>query len=446
MQFARLKKNLDIQLKEIKTDDTKKRCGIFCYESLHGETMMNNNGIEEPGELKRSLSLPLITFYGLGSIIGAGIYVLIGEVAGYSGLFTPFAFLIAAIIAAFTAFSYAELSSRFPHSAGEVIYIKQGLRSHWLSVAAGWLVVLMGILTSATLANGFVGYLQIFYYFPSWAVILVFVAVLGAVAVWGITESAIFATLITFVEIAGLILVVFIARKSLTMLPTHWHSLIPPMKLSAWSNIGLGAFIAFFAFIGFEDMVNVAEEVKNVRRTMPIAIILAVIISTLLYFFVAIVAVLAVPMKELAHNTAPLALIVTKSGYSPTLITLISLTATINGVLIQLILVSRVIYGMSKQDCAPKFLAVVNKKTQTPIRSTVLASIAILVLAIWFPLTTLAKASSYFILIMFSLVNLSLVFTKIRTPYFEGAVRYHIIIPIIATILCVGLLVFQVLV
>ncbi|MDH5436609.1 MAG: amino acid permease, partial [Gammaproteobacteria bacterium] len=135
----------------------------------------------EPVQLKRSLSLTLVTFYGIGTILGAGIYVLIGEVAATAGIFTPLSFLIASFLALFTAISYAELSSRFPKSAGEAVYVQEGLQRRNLSILTGLAVVLVGMISSATIAKGFVGYLHVFISMPDWIVIILLVSTLGII-------------------------------------------------------------------------------------------------------------------------------------------------------------------------------------------------------------------------------------------------------------------------
>ncbi|MCK4587806.1 MAG: amino acid permease, partial [Gammaproteobacteria bacterium] len=296
--------------------------------------------------LKRSLSLPLITFYGLGTIIGAGIYVLIGVVASKAGMFSPLAFLLAAFIAGFTAFSYAELSSRLPRSAGEAVYIQEAFGKRWLSTIIGWSVVAIGLVSAATIANGFVGYLKIFIEIPDWLSITCLVISLGLIAAIGISQSVWIATIITLIEIGGLVYVLVVAGDNFSQIPARLPELIPSFEISAWNGIFVGAFLAFYAFIGFEDMVNVAEEVKDAPRTLPKAIIIALVVSTFLYLAIALIAVLALPVNELATSSAPLALIVENSvvsnGNNPTLfISAISLIAVINGALIQIIMASR---------------------------------------------------------------------------------------------------------
>lgn len=398
----------------------------------------------EQAHLKRTLSLPLITFYGLGTIIGAGIYVLIGAVAGKAGMFAPIAFLLAATIAGFTAFTYAELSSRFPRSAGEAIYIQEAFGQSWLSTLVGLSVVVIGFVSSATIAKGFVGYLDVFLQLPDWLVISGLILTLGFVAAVGIVESVWMATTITLIEIGGLIFVILVAGENLNQLPARLPEMIPSFEFTQWNGIFIGAFLAFYAFIGFEDMVNVAEEVKDAPRMLPKAIIIALIASTFLYLSVAIVAVMSLPIETLSASGAPLAAIVKASSHKGTLfISAISLVAVINGALIQIVMASRVLYGMGNTGLAPRILARVNPRTQTPLVSTVIVTLAILILALWLPLVTLAQITSYFTLTIFAGINLALIRIKIRKDPSPGAVQYPIWIPAIGFTLSLLLLLAQ---
>jgi len=380
--------------------------------------------------LKRSLSLPLLTFYGLGTIIGAGIYVLVAKVAASAGLYAPVSFLVAALLATFTGFSYAELSARFPRSAGEAVYVQEGLGRRELSLLVGFLIIVTGVVSAATIVKGFVGYLHVFVPVPDALAIVLVVIVIAALAAWGITESVIAATVVTLIEVGGLLYIVFVGGDSLMTLPDRWHELLPPMNAMVWQGILLGSFLAFYAFIGFEDMVNVAEEVQKPQQTLPRAILLALAASTVLYILVALVAVLALPPQELAESRAPLALIYERStGQAPTLITLISLFAIINGALIQIVMGARVLYGMSNEGWIPRWVGRVHARTQTPHFATGLIGGVILALALWFPLVALAKFTSFVILVVFALVNLSLLLIKRRAPRPSGVRVYPAWIP-----------------
>jgi amino acid transporter len=386
----------------------------------------------------------MVVFYGLGTILGAGIYVLVGEVSARAGLFTPLSFIIAAVIAAFTAFSYAELSARLPKSAGEAVYVEQGTGIHWLSTYTGWSVVFTGIVSAATISRGFYGYLSVFMDCPQPVAIIALVLSLGALAAWGIGQSVGIAAVMTLIEIAGLTLVIGVAGDSLLELPHRYHEMIPPLEATAWAGIITGAFLAFFAFIGFEDIVNVAEEVRRPARNLPRAILLCMIISSVFYVLVSLVATLSLPPEELAGHPAPLALIVeANSHHSPLLISGISLFAVVNGALIQIVMASRVIYGMGRQGMAPAFFSQVSKRTRTPIRSTVLSTALVLVLALWVPLVILAQMTAFVILIVYILINFSLVRIKQRDPHPADAPCYPMFVPVTGGVICLLFILLQ---
>jgi len=395
-------------------------------------------------ELRRALSLPLITFYGLGTILGAGIYVLVGKVAGVAGMYAPIAFLLASAVAAFTAFTYAELAARHPLSAAEAVYVQEGLRRRELATLVGLLIVFSGLVSSATIAVGFVGYLRVFVEVDDALVIVLLVLALGALAAWGILESATAAAAATVIEIAGLVLIVAVSQESFVSLPGRLPDLLPPFESSAWMGIALGSFLAFYAFIGFEDMVNVAEEVKDPQRNLPRAILLALIGSTILYMLVVTAAVLALPIATLSQSEAPLALMFENAtGSRPVLISLISLFAVVNGALIQMIMASRMLFGMGKAGWLPAILAQVGRRTRTPLFATLTVTAGVMVFALWLPLVTLAKLTSFAILIVFVLVNLSLIAIKRHQPPPPDIRIYPVWVPIGGLLFAVAMLAFS---
>ena len=242
-------------------------------------------------ELKRSISLSLLTLYGLGNILGAGIYVLIGKVVATAGIFTPWSFLIASLIAGLTAFTYAELSSRYPLSAGEAVYLQAGFEIKLLSAAVGILIILAGTVSAAAIARGFVGYFEQFWSLPTPLVITLLVMSLGSLAIWGIVESVRVAALFTLFEMLGLVIIIWVALPDAAAFEASIEAMAAPTEFGDWNGILLGGILAFYAYLGFEDMVNVAEEVRNPARNMPLAILIALVVSTLLYMAVALVAI-----------------------------------------------------------------------------------------------------------------------------------------------------------
>ena len=398
---------------------------------------MQDRGSPVPPELRRRLGLGLLTFYGLGNILGAGIYVLVGKVAGEAGYYAPLSFLLAALVASFTAFTYAELSARQPVAAGEVAYLQAGFGRRWLSASAGLLIVAAGLLPAATLARGFAGYARVFLDLPRPLLIAAALLALGAVAAWGIRESVRLAALFTLVEIAGLGIVIAVGGGDLPRFPARMEETASLARAVAWPGIFAGAFLAFYAFIGFEDMVNVAEETIDPARSMPRAIMLALGISTVLYGLVVLVAVSVLAPGELAASGAPLADVYrTATGREPVAITAISLFAVINGALIQLIMASRILYGMARRGSLPAWLGRVGRHTGTPLPATALVTAVTLALALWFPLVRLAEATSYVILTVFLLVNLALLRIR-REPPPPGVRVYPAWVPVLgaATVL-----------
>ena len=277
---------------------------------------------------------------------------------------------------------------------GEAVYVQQAFNYKQLAVFIGILVILNGCVSAAALANGFVGYLQTFIPIPDWAAIVLISIALGLLAAWGIGQSVMAAAIITLVEVGGLMVIIWVARDEFSTIPLRSHELMPGFDGVVWLGILSGSFLAFYAFIGFEDMVNVAEEIKDVENTLPRAIIITLVLTTLIYFLVTLVAVLSIPPAELGQQKAPLSYIYEiKSGADPAVISLISIFAILNGGLIQIIMASRVLYGMSRQSLAPKalrFMADINPRTQTPIKATASVIVLVCVLALSFAIESLA--------------------------------------------------------
>ncbi len=400
-----------------------------------------------PGQkisLARNLGLTLITLYGLGNILGAGIYVLIGEVVGAAGMGAPMAFVMAAIVAGLTAFSYGELAARFPVSAGEAVYVHEAFDLRWLSVGVGMLIAAAGMVSSATLARGFVGYFQVLLHLPDALLIVCLVAILGFIAAWGIKSSVRIAAALTIIEGGGLIMIVVVAGGELHTVPEHLPRMLLQEGSSTIPGVLLGAFLAFFAFIGFEDMVNVAEEVERPERNLPLGILIALCVSTVIYLLVVLVALTSVPMDLLAESKAPLALVYQHAtGQSPIVISVIGLLAVINGALVQIIMAARIFYGMSAKGWLPRALGAINPRTRTPVTATIVVSVIVILLAVWFPLLHLAGATSFLVLAVFGLVNLALVALKRRQPSIAGVIPCPLWVPVAGALTSIGLLVAQ---
>jgi APA family basic amino acid/polyamine antiporter len=335
-------------------------------------------------------------------------------VTSISGLLTPVAFLLATILAGFSALTFAEFSVRLPFSAGEAIYVKEGFRKQRLATLVGLMVVASGTISSSAMISGFIGYFSLFADLSPWLTILLITGLLCAIACWGVVESVAIAALVTLLEIGGLVFVVIVAWPEFTHAMPRLPELVELHGLEM-GTVWAGAALAFYALIGFEDMVNVAEEVDDVSKTLPRAIMLTLGITGILYFVIAFVAVSIIPLDQLASSQAPMAeLYESATGQQPYVIGLIGIFAVVNGALIQMIMSARIIYGLSRRGHLPAIWNKVSPVTHTPVRATILVSAIILVLAALLPLVTLAQFTSVITLAVFTIVNLALVVVKRR--------------------------------
>lgn len=396
-------------------------------------------------ELKRSLGLTSLTLYGVGVTLGAGIYVLIGEAAGAAGSLTPLSFLIALFAALFTALSYAELAGRYPMSAGEAVYVQEAFQMPWLSQLVGAAVTFTGLFSAATVLQGFAGYAVSLFSGSQWMMIIIASLVLTGLALWGVKESVWAAAAVTVFEAGGLILIIILAAPD---------ALSDPAPYVAPSGAGLGvmagAAIAFFAFIGFEDIVNMSEETREPTRNVPRAILATMALAGFIYLAVAFVAVRAVPPETLAEVPDPMAEIMRQTGHpGDSAISMIAVVAILNGALINSLMASRVLYGMAKKGLAPAFLGQVNKARQTPHFAVVLVSVVVLALALFFPLSGLARTTSFLTLCVFLLINLALIVLRHRhkalfsVPIFRAPVFIPYLGVVASAVLAVSALAFH---
>jgi amino acid transporter len=391
--------------------------------------------------LRRRLGLPLLVLYGTGITIGAGIYVLIGTVAGHAGAYAPWSFVLAAVVMALTVASYAELSTRFPVSAGEAAYVKAAFNSRILSTSTGLLTIAIGVVSSSAVVLGSAGYIQQFTDLPQWLVVVAVVMTLSAVAAWGILESVLLASLFTLIEVGGLLAIIAAAVHMDLPIVSALAQPLPP-NFETLAGIGFASLLAFFAFIGFEDLVNVVEEVKVPHRDIPRAMVLTLLISTILYVAVAAIAVGAVPVDRLASSPAPLSLVFREvAGVSPVTISIIAIVATLNTILAQMTMSARVIYGMARHGDLPRIAGRVHARTATPLVATALIAASVIALALAVPFERLAEGTSLATLVVFALVNLSLLRLRHRGVRSPGPhVRVPVWVPAAGLATCLAMI------
>ncbi|WP_417684192.1 APC family permease [Roseibium sp.] len=358
--------------------------------------------------LRRSLTLPWLVFYGVGVTVGAGIFALIGEILILAGDKAPLSFLLAGLIAGITGVSYALLIRRFPRAGGEAVFVNRGL-GRLFGHIVGYGVVATGTISSAVIALAFSGYMQALVPLPQELLLVGVVCGLSLIAWFGVRESIVFAALITIMEVGTLLVVVLFGTPLLADLPRVGASFVPSLDGVVLAGILSGSVIAFFAFIGFEDIENMAEETVEPERTVPRAIYWTLAITVLIYVLISVLAVLAPDRAAITGSPAPMAVLFEQlSGLSGKPVAAAAAIAMINGILVQIVMVSRVLYGMAGEGLAPIWFAKVGERRRTPGRATLTTTVVILALALVFPLVRLAELTSLVTLSVFALVNLSL--------------------------------------
>lgn len=384
--------------------------------------------------LEKSVSLHQAVFYGLGVIFGAGIYSLIGSAAGIIGNLLWLAFIVASIIAALTAFSYAELASYFPKVAAESVYVKHAFGKEFLSFFIGFVVLVTILFSVSTVAWGFTSYFKLFSSLPTILVAALLIIFCSIINFLGIQESVKLNYLLTIIGGSGLLLIIifglpFVGSVNLFQGPANIFGF--ELFFALFSSVAL----IFFAYIGFEGIANISEEVTSARTTVPKAIIISLFIATIVYVLVALVSVSVIPPADLAIATTsqdltagPLALVADKAiipGFGFWL-SVAALFATASTILLLLVVSSRLLYGLANLGFLPSFLARIHSKTKTPYYSIILVcSIAILFLFIG-NIEVLGNLTTMGTFLMFFAVNASLIAIR----YKENPKKINYISPI----------------
>ncbi|ARQ00538.1 APC family permease [Pseudorhodoplanes sinuspersici] len=383
-----------------------------------------------PVALRRSLTLGPLLFYGLGVIVGAGIYVAIASVIGRAGAAAPLSFLLAGIAAGLTGLCYAELASRFPEAAGAAAYVKQGFGSDRFAQLTGLVLTLAVAIAAASIASGALHYLSLLFALPAGILTTLLVASFTVLAMLGVRESAGFSAVIGFVEIVGLAVA---AWAGFYAAPDLSFGRMLPADFAAWQGVVAGAFIAFFAFIGFESLANMAEEAKEPHRTIPYSIIGAIIISTLLYILVAAALVLA-------GQGGQSPLIDLFQGANASLFAAVGALAIANGVLVEIMMLARLFYGMARRQQLPAILGHVNPRTRTPVLATGLAGAIVLAAALLIPFQHLLALANALTLGIFAAVDVALWRIQRQQPAGKNVFVIPHWIPPLAAALSIGLI------
>ncbi|APB32794.1 Amino acid permease-associated protein [Gloeomargarita lithophora Alchichica-D10] len=393
-----------------------------------------------PPTLARSIGFPQLLLYGVGNILGAGIYGLVGRAAGQMGYAVWLGFLASTLAAGLTGLTYACLGSRYPRAAGEAYVIGRGFGWPWLAYGVGLMVLASGMTSMATAARVFAGYLHGLVGGGSLNVfVLLFLVALSLLVAWGIDQSLWANALCTTVEVVGLLLVILVTLPfwgTVNYLdPTPATHLSLPLVLN-------GAVLTFFAFIGFEDLLNVAEEVKSPERNLPWALLLAVVASSLVYVAVGVGAVSVVAPATLATSEQPLTTVMHQAApwFPSRGFSLIALFAVANTALLNGIMGSRLVYGMATQGLLPRFLGRIHPQRRTPQTAVAVVGGLVILLALTGDISRLARATSILLLTNFLLMNGSLIRLQNRPGEPVGAFEIPRWVPWAGSLVCLAIL------
>lgn len=366
---------------------------------------------DERPALRREAGLFQVIAYGVGNIIGAGIYVLVGEASGFAGGAVWLAFLVGSVVALFTGLSYAELAAVYPKAASEYVFLGRAYGNRTLAFLTQWMMLVTEVVAAAAVALGFAGYFTTLVQVPLVPTAGVLLILLTVVASMGIKQSLKLNTILSVVAIVGLIVVVGAGVGKLGSVSYVSSANGIPGVLAA-------TVLVFFAYIGFDNISNLSEETKEPEKTIPKALLASLALSTLLYILVGLASVSLVPWPQLAASEAPLALAVSsvlgQSGSD--FLTIAALLTTLNTVLVLLLVSSRILFGMGREGALPKPLGRVNKKTQAPVVASVATlAIALAILPLG-QIGAIAKVTSFGSLLTFALVNLALLHLRRVAP------------------------------
>jgi len=350
-------------------------------------------------QLKRRLGLWVTTLTGIGVILGSGIYVLVGVAAGEAGNAVWLSFLIAAAVAGLTGLSYARLSKLKPKDAPEFQFVGMAFKPS-LAFLAGWMILWAVVISASAVALGFAGYLSYLLGTPVIPVAIGLVLASSIVVFLGIGESALLAGILTFIEVAGLVFIVAIG------VPHFGEVNIMEMPMGVAGTIG-AASLVFFAYLGFEGMANLSEEMKNPQRDLPRAILLALGISTLLYILVSLAAVSVLDWNTLSQSNAPLALVAAQvlGSNAGLTLTLVALFSTANTVLLLLLAASRAMWAMSCAGALPRVFCVIGEERRTPWLAIIVVGFFASLFTVFEDIRDVAEFTNFATLLAFAGVN-----------------------------------------
>jgi basic amino acid/polyamine antiporter, APA family len=397
----------------------------------------------EPIELTRAITPKLLLLFIVGDILGGGIYALVGEVGAETGGAIWSAFMLALVMAALTAGSYAELVTKYPHAGGAALYVHQALKQRFFSFLVAFAVIMSGVTSAAALSRGFGGdYLAEFIDLKVVIGALLLLLAITLVNLRGISESVKLNVGFTLVEIAGLLLIVLIAVVAIGDGDAEPGRAFEFKEgASVLGAVLAGSALAFYALVGFEDSVNVAEETKDPVTTYPKILFGGLAIAGVLYFLVTVGASAVVSTADLSASSGPLLEVVKQGplGIPEKVFSAIGLLALANGALINMIMASRLLYGMAREDVVPAQLGLVWRSRRTPWVSILLTAAIAAGLIIEANLEKLADTTVALLVIVFAIVNACVLYLR-RDPVEHDHFRVPSIFPVLGIGVSIALL------
>ena len=383
--------------------------------------------------LRRVMGPKLLLLFIIGDILGTGIYALVGQVAEEVGGAAWLAFLVAFAVAMITAFSYLELVTKYPQAAGAALYLHKAFGIHFLTFMATFVVMSSGITSASTASRAFAANLNEGFGLDlgNGGIVLIalgFMALVAAVNFRGVGESVKINVVLTLVELSGLLLVILVGVFAIAGGNADWSRVVAfdaPEDKGVFLAVTSATSLAFFAMVGFEDSVNMAEECHEPRRIFPKIMITGLTITGIIYVLVAICSVALVPVGPLAASETPLVEVVRAGAPgipADAVLPFISMFAVANSALINMLMASRLLYGMANQAVLPKQLALVHPLRRTPWVAIIFTTLISFALITYVSLGTgsdvvaaLGGTTALLLLAVFSLVNVAVLVLRKNT-------------------------------
>ncbi|MDD3160028.1 MAG: APC family permease [Candidatus ainarchaeum sp.] len=373
--------------------------------------------------MKQVVTLTSATIYGIGVIVGAGIYALIGVSAGISGNAIWISFILAAVIASLTAFSYVELSSRFVKESAASFYVKKAFGSKFFSFFTGFLSFIIVLFSSSAVAFGFATYLKAFIPFHV-IIIAIFIIILCAIVnLFGMKLSINVTKILTVVSVIGLLILIVFGLRFINPSINLFAGINGEQGLDLIPVLFSSVALIFFSYLGFEEIANISEEVINPEKNVPKAIIFSLFIVTIIYVLVSIVSIsvispatLALASNASSLSQGPLALVADKvvfDGFGVVL-SFIALFATASTLLVLLVGASRLIYGLSEQNLIPKIFTKVSKKNNAPYLAILLSTVLTILFLFLGNLEELGNLTTMGTFLLFFIINCALIVVRFK--------------------------------